>query len=62
MSGIPGVGVKSVDIGRNTSGEGGSSGRMTDAQTRKRGEQTGLDTLVVHAVNDELVVAGLTVQ
>ncbi len=25
----------------------------TDAETRKRGEQTGLDTLVVHAVNDE---------
>ena len=25
----------------------------TDAQVRKRGEQTGLDTLVVHAVNDE---------
>jgi hypothetical protein len=24
----------------------------TDADTRKRGEQTGLDTLVVHAVND----------
>ena len=24
-----------------------------DAQSRKRGEQTGLDTLVVHAVNDE---------
>ena len=24
----------------------------TDAQMRKRGEQTGLDTLVVHAVND----------
>ena len=23
----------------------------TDAQARKRGEQTGLDTLVVHAVN-----------
>ncbi len=23
----------------------------TDAQVRKRGEQTGLDTLVVHAVN-----------
>ncbi len=23
----------------------------TDAQMRKRGEQTGLDTLVVHAVN-----------
>ncbi len=25
----------------------------TDAKARKRGEQTGLDTLVVHAVNDE---------
>ena len=25
----------------------------TDAETRKRGEQTGLDTLVVHALNDE---------
>ena len=24
----------------------------TDAQVRKRGEQTGLDTLVVHAGND----------
>lgn len=26
---------------------------VTDAEARKRGEQTGLDTLVVHAVNDE---------
>ena len=25
----------------------------SDADVRKRGEQTGLDTLVVHAVNDE---------
>ena len=25
---------------------------MTDAHARKRGEQTGLDTLVVHALND----------
>ncbi len=25
----------------------------TDAEARKRGEQTGLDTPVVHAVNDE---------
>ena len=24
---------------------------VTDAETRKRGEQTGLDTLVVHALN-----------
>ena len=26
---------------------------MTDADARKRGDQTGLDTLVVHAVNDD---------
>ena len=26
---------------------------VTDADARKRGEQTGLDTLVVHAVNVE---------
>ncbi len=25
---------------------------VTDAEIRKRGEQTGLDTLVVHALND----------
>ena len=25
----------------------------TDTEVRKRGEQTGLDTLVVHAVNDD---------
>ncbi len=30
-----------------------------DAEARKRGEQTGLDTLVVHAVNDEYWVSGL---
>ena len=30
----------------------------TDAEGRKRGEQTGLDTLVVHAVNDEYLVVG----
>ena len=29
----------------------------TDAQSRKRGEQIGLDTLVVHAVNDEYQVS-----
>ena len=28
----------------------------TDAETRKRGEQTGLDTLVVHALNDAYLV------
>ena len=26
---------------------------VIDAEVRKRGDQTGLDTLVVHAVNDE---------
>ena len=26
---------------------------VTDAKARKCGEQTGLDTLVVHTVNDE---------
>ena len=30
---------------------------FTDAEARKRGEQTGLDTLVVHAVNEELTGA-----
>ena len=29
---------------------------MTDAEARKRGEQTGLDTLVVHALNDAYLV------
>ena len=28
----------------------------TDARVRKRGEQTGLDTLVVHALNDANLV------
>ncbi len=51
-SGIPSVEVKFVDIRWNTSGEGDSL-TDTDAEVRKRGEQTGLDTLVVHALNDE---------
>ncbi len=50
--GIPGVEVKFVEIGRNTSAKA-PFWTVTDAETRKRGEQTGLDTLVVHAVNDE---------
>ncbi len=52
VSGIPSVEVKFVDIRRNTSGEG-AYWIDTDAEVRKRGEQTGLDTLVVHAVNYE---------
>ena len=31
----------------------------TDTEVRKRGEQTGLDTLVVHAVNDVDLWVGL---
>ena len=56
--GIPGVAVECVEIRKNTGGEGGPLGRKTlaresaDAEARQRGEQTGLDTLVVHAVND----------
>ena len=29
---------------------------VTDTEARKRGDRTGLDTLVVHAVNDEYLV------
>ena len=32
----------------------------TDAHARKRGEQTGLDTLVVHALNDANWMLGST--
>ncbi len=49
--GIPGVAVKCVDIWRNTVAKA-APWIETDAEGRKRGEQTGLDTLVVHAVND----------
>ncbi len=50
--GTPGVAVKCVEIGKNTDGDAAVWGH-TDAEARRRGEQTGLDTLVVHAVNDE---------
>ncbi len=50
--GIPGVAVECVEIRKNTGGEGGPLGWRADAEARQRGEQTGLDTLVVHAVND----------
>ncbi len=50
--GIPSVEVKFVDIGKNTGGKA-AIWPVIDAEARKRGEQTGLDTLVVHAVNDE---------
>ena len=34
----------------------------TDAEARKRGDQTGLDTLVVHALNDVCLVLGINIQ
>ncbi len=52
VSGIPSVAVKCVDIRRNTVAKA-TYWTATDTEARKRGEQTGLDTLVVHAVNDE---------
>ncbi len=39
-----------------------ASWSVTDTEARKRGEQTGLDTLVVHAVNDECQVLGVEPQ
>ena len=33
--------------------------QMTDAEVRRCGEQTGLDTLVVRTVNDAHLVSGL---
>ncbi len=50
-SGIPGVVVKCVDIWRNTSGEG-ALWAIPDAEMRKLGERTGLETPVFLAVND----------
>ncbi len=48
--GIPGVVVKCVDIGRNTVAKA-AFWDASDAQTRKLGERTGLETPVVLAVN-----------
>ena len=52
VSGIPSVAVKCVEIG-GTPVAKATYWTVTDAEARKRGERTGLDTLVVHAVNDE---------
>ena len=52
-SGISCVGIKSEDIRRNAEVAKAAFWVSTDAKVRKLGEQTGLDTLVVHAVNDE---------
>ncbi len=34
--------------------------RFIDAHARKHGDQTGLDTLVVHALNDDHLVSAVT--
>ena len=54
-SGIPGVVVKYVDIW-GTPVAKAATWSSTDTETRKHGDQTGLDTLVVHAVNDGYLV------
>ena len=62
--GTLGGAVECVDIKRNAEGEISALGllwfpaaiyrdwELSDAEARKRGERTGLDTPVVHAVND----------
>ena len=52
VSGIPSVAVKCVDIRRNISGKAAYWG-FNWRWGSKAGEQTGLDTLVVHTVNDD---------
>lgn len=44
--------MKSVDLSEKASCEDIDL-EITDADRRKHGEQIGLDTLVVHAANDE---------
>ena len=52
------VAVKCIDMTQNTDREG-SWRNDTDAEARKRGDQTGLDTLVVHAVNDDDLLSAI---
>ena len=52
VGGMRQVAVKCLDMSQNTDSEGIPRG-YTDAEARKRGDRTGLDTLVVHAVNDD---------
>ncbi len=52
VGGMCNVAVKCLDITQNTDSKA-ACWAITDADARKRGERTGLDTLVVHAVNDD---------
>ena len=56
--GIPRVAVKCVEMGGTPMAKA-APWASTDAEARKRGEQTGLDTLVVHALNDVELVVGV---
>lgn len=48
---LPALGLKSVQTGRNTKGE--SNDRFpTDVEARRDGDQMGLETPVVHPVNN----------
>jgi len=49
--GTPGVGIESGDPWRNAKAKGLCQ-VTTDAARRKCGERRGLDTLVVHTLND----------
>ncbi len=52
VSGILSVGVQSVDT-RGTPKAKAAYWNCIDIEERKRGERKGLDTLVVHALNDD---------
>ncbi len=52
--------MKCVDIGRNAGGESGLLDLYSDAEARKLGERTGLDTPVVLALNDGYQVVDRT--
>ncbi len=57
VRGTPGVAVKCVDIWGKAEAKA-PHWAVSDAEARKLGEQTGLDTLVVPAVNDGHKVEG----
>ncbi len=52
--------MKCVEIRRNTDGVGSALAVIADTEARKLGEQTGLDTLVVPALNDVHRVPGVS--
>jgi hypothetical protein len=53
VGGICGVAVKCLDMSRRTPIAKAADKTIIDAEARKCGDQTGLDTLVVRTVNDD---------